>query len=86
MLAEEIGVAIQPKDLKVISLTNDIVTDAHFVTVGMLCEMKSCEPKVMEPDEITKWEWFALNALPKPLFKPSEKILKNLAEKVVYKY
>ncbi len=93
---EEIGVKIEPQDLKVISLTNDIVPDAHFVTAGMLCEIKegksiktdqplSCEPRVMEPDEITKWEWFDLNRLPKPLFKPSEKIFKNYKEGEFYK-
>ena len=83
---EEIGVKIRPQDLKVISLTNDIVTDAHFVTVGMLCELAQCEPRVMEPDEITKWEWFGLDKLPKPLFKPSEKIFKNYKEGKFYKY
>ncbi len=83
---EEIGVKIEPKDLKVISLTNDIVSDAHFVTIGMLCEIKDgkCEPRVMEPDEITKWKWFDLNALPKPLFKPSEKVIKNYKAGKIY--
>ncbi len=82
---EETGLNIRKEDLKVISLTNDIVTDAHFVTVGMLCEKFVGEPKVLEPDEITKWGWFDLNNLPKPLFKPSEKILKNYGEGEVYK-
>jgi 8-oxo-dGTP diphosphatase len=51
---EETGLNIRKEDLKVISLTNDIVTDAHFVTVGMFCEKFVGEPKVLEPDEITK--------------------------------
>lgn len=85
-VAEEIGIEIKPQDLTVISLTNDIVPDAHFVTVGMICENLKGEARVMEPDEITKWQWFDLKALPKPLFKPSEKILKNYREGRVYKY
>jgi hypothetical protein len=31
----------------------------------------------MEPEEITKRERFDLNNLPKPIFFPSEKVLKN---------
>ena len=44
----------------------------------------SGEPKVMEPDEITEWGWFDLNKLPKPLFFPSEKVLKNYFEGKFY--
>jgi 8-oxo-dGTP diphosphatase len=35
------------------------------------------EAQVMEPDEITQWQWFALDTLPSPLFFPSEKVIKN---------
>jgi 8-oxo-dGTP diphosphatase len=74
---EETGIQIELEDLKVISLSNDIVPDAHFVTVGLLCEKFSGEAKVMEPDEITKWEWFDLDNLPSPIFSPSQKLLNN---------
>jgi 8-oxo-dGTP diphosphatase len=69
---------------KVISLTNDIVHDAHFVTIGLLCEHFEGEPKVMEPDEITEWKWFPINSLPKPMFFPSEEVLKNYLDKKFY--
>jgi len=36
------------------------------------------EPKVMEPDEITQWQWFPLDELPEPMFFPSEKVLIKL--------
>jgi hypothetical protein len=39
----------------------------------------------MEPDEITKRERFDLNDLPKPLFFPSEKVIKNYLDKTIYK-
>ena len=84
-LLEETGMSVQIEDLKVISLTNDIVPDAHFVTVGLLCEKFVGGPQVMEPDEITKWEWFDLNNLPTPIFKPSLKLLKNYQDGVFYK-
>ncbi|MEW6295594.1 MAG: hypothetical protein AB1467_04860 [Candidatus Diapherotrites archaeon] len=40
----------------------------------------------MEPDEITEWKWFPLNNIPKPIFFPTEKILKNYTAKQVYKH
>jgi 8-oxo-dGTP diphosphatase len=85
-ILEETGVQVAIGDLQVISLTNDIVPDAHFVTVGLLCTNYPDEPKVMEPDEITQWQWFSLDALPSPLFSPSQKILNNYNEGKFYKY
>ena len=83
---EETGVSIEAKDLEVISVTNDIVPTAHFITIGMLLKVYNGEPKVMEPDEITKWEWFPLDQLPSPIFPPSLKILKNYEEGKFYKH
>jgi len=82
---EETGINVDVKDLKVISLTNDIVPNAHFVTIGLLHTNCNEEAKVMEPDEITQWKWFDLENLPEPLFEPSRKILKNYKDKTFYK-
>ena len=82
-LGEETG--MKAKSLKFISIANDKVEDAHFVTIGMLCDDFEGSPKVMEPDKITEWEWFDLNNLPKPMFFPSSRILENYQEKRVYK-
>ena len=79
---EETGIAA--KNLEVISVSNDIVSDNHFVTIGFLCEEFEGEPKVMEPNEITEWKWFDLNNLPSPLYPPSEKIIKNYLAKKIY--
>lgn len=78
---EETRIRIKKDKLKIISITNDIVEDAHFVTLGFLCEDFEGEPKIMEPDEITEWKWFNLNNLPSPLFFPSEKAIKNFINK-----
>ena len=83
---EETGLRINEEKLRVISVTNDIVEDAHFVTIGLLCQDFEGEPKTMEPDEITEWRWFSLNELPSPIFFPSEKILKNYRAGEFYKY
>ena len=78
---EETGIKINKEKIKIISVTNDIVTDAHFITIGFLCEDFEGEPKVMEPDEITEWKWFDLDDLPSPIFFPSEKILESFLQK-----
>lgn len=83
---EETGVKINKDKLKVISVTNDIVKDAHHVTIGLLYEGFEGEPRVMEPDEIIEWQWFSLDKIPKPLFMPSEKLLNNYLHKEFYKF
>lgn len=84
---EETGIKLDPNTLKVISLANDVVEDAHFITIGLLCEkIPLQDPKVMEPDEIVEWQWFHLDDLPSPLFFPSEKIIKNYRAGEFYKY
>lgn len=82
---EETSVEINKNKLKLISVTNDIVYDAHFITLGFLAEEFKGEPRVMEPDEITEWKWFELNNLPSPMFFPSEKALKNFIAATIWK-
>ena len=81
-LMEETGIVL--KSSKVIALNNDQVEGAHFVTIGLLCEDFEGEASVREPDEITEWGWFRLDALPQPIFFASEKVLKNYFEKKIY--
>lgn len=70
--------------LKLISMTNDMVADAHFVTFGFLCEDFRGEVKIMEPDEITEWRWFDLDKLPSPTYKSSQKIINNYNNQIFY--
>lgn len=79
---EETGIKV--KSLKVISVSNDIVHDAHFVTIGFLAKEFGGEEKVMEPDEIIEWKWFDLDSLPSPLYFPSEKIIENYLAGKIY--
>lgn len=81
---EETGIKVNQDKLKLISVTNDRVHDAHFVTIGFLCEDFEGESKVMEPDEIVEWRWFDLNNLPEKIFFPSAKIIKNYLAKRIY--
>jgi 8-oxo-dGTP diphosphatase len=72
---EETGLEIERDKLRIISVTNDIAEDIHFVTIGFLCQNFQGEPEVKEPDEIVEWGWFAFNNLPQPIFPPSQKII-----------
>lgn len=72
---EETGIAIDKESLRHISTTNNIVENAHFVTLGYLCEKFTGEAEVREPDEIVAWQWFDLNALPEPMYFPSKQVI-----------
>jgi len=80
---EETG--IKAKLLKLVSLTDNIIPDVHFVTVGFLCEDFEGEPKVIEPNEITEWKWFEINNLPNPIYLSSKQVLDNFLSKTIYK-
>jgi len=49
---EETGIILNKVD--VICVNQDMVEDAHFVTIGLFSEDFVGDPKVMEPDEITE--------------------------------
>lgn len=83
-IKEETDLDVEIEDLKVISLTNDFVTTAHYVTIGLLCTNFIGEVKVMEPEVITKWEWFDLNELPTPIFNLSQKVIDNYIAGKIY--
>jgi 8-oxo-dGTP diphosphatase len=79
---EETGIAL--KDIKVIAVNNNKSDSAQFVTVGLVSESFEGEAKAMEPDEITEWKWFELDKLPKPMYFPSAKIVKNYLSSEFY--
>ncbi|HNV96938.1 MAG TPA: NUDIX domain-containing protein [bacterium] len=79
---EETGIKLN--DVSVICVNNDIVETAHFVTIGLLSKDFEGEPKVMEPDEITEWNWFDLENLPSPMYFPSAKVLENYKSRKFY--
>lgn len=81
---EETGIKINKEKIRVLSVTDDIVPDAHFVTIGFLCESFEGEPKIMELDEITEWEWFELGGLPEKVYPPSLKMIKAYQNKNIY--
>lgn len=74
---EETGIKINTKDVRLISVSNEVATRAQFVCLGLLAERFEGHAQTKEPDEITEWRWFPLTALPKPLFPASKKAIEN---------
>lgn len=72
---EELGIKIKP--IKLFSVSNDIVYENHYVTLGILAEIEAGEPKIMEPEKLVEIDWHSLDNLPKNLFVPSERAIKN---------
>jgi 8-oxo-dGTP diphosphatase len=93
---EETGVEVDPSSLEIVSVSSDRVPDAHFITIGFLATRwsgppatpgmpwRAGEPRVMEPDEITEWRWFPLDALPDPMFPPTARIIRNYLAKRLF--
>ncbi len=79
---EETGIKI--KNTQVISVHNCKNQFAHFMTVGLLTHEWSGEARVMEPDEMTEWQWFSLKDLPSPRYFPSFEVIENYLEKKFY--
>jgi 8-oxo-dGTP diphosphatase len=78
---EEVGLKIA--DLKFIGLTNDVFEDEgkHYITIWMEAEYSGGEARVNARREMTEVGWFALDALPEPLFLP----VANLVAGKVYR-
>lgn len=76
---------IDAKEMEIISLTNDIAYDKHYITIGVLVKTFEGEPKVMETDKCESWKWYDINNLPQPMFVPSLKFIQNFLKKTFYK-
>ena len=77
---------IEALDIKLISINDDIVEQAHYVTIGFLVTSFKGEAIVTEPDKNIDWQWFDLNNLPNNLYSPSKNIIHNYLNNLIYKY
>jgi 8-oxo-dGTP diphosphatase len=71
---EETGIVIAPDQFRVVATTNDYFEDIplHYVTVFLTAWLDvgkpGGEPKLLEPDKCSAWEWYVY--APEPLFLP----------------
>jgi len=70
--------------LKLVSLSNKLVYEKHYVTIGMLAESLSGEPINTEPNISKNWKWYDIKNLPENMFLPSKKMLENWLAGTVY--
>jgi 8-oxo-dGTP diphosphatase len=72
------------KDLIVkglVSVSNDIAYDKHYVSLGVLTESHSGEPINAEPNVTENWKWYDTQNLPNNIFVPSANVIKNWLNK-----
>jgi 8-oxo-dGTP diphosphatase len=72
---EEVGINIV--DISLIGLTNDLFPNKHYITIAVSASLKTGIPQIMEPEKISKIDWFPLKNLPKPLFLPTVNLLES---------
>jgi 8-oxo-dGTP diphosphatase len=72
---EETGLEIN--DLEVITKNEDDIDGVTYITFGLKPKTVKGEPRVMEPDEIKRWEWFDPKKLPEPMYLPSKKMIEQ---------
>ena len=83
---EECGLEID--DISLVSIYDELdffQTDKkHFLGLGVLARKVVGEPQVLEPEKISEWRWFSLDALPSEIFKNTAMTLKHFQNKVIY--
>ncbi|MCW5664633.1 MAG: NUDIX domain-containing protein [Piscinibacter sp.] len=67
---EETGLHVTP--LQRAGSTSNVFTaeGLHFITLFVVASCPNGQPAVLEPHKCGRWEWFAWQALPQPLFSP----------------
>ncbi len=75
-ISEETGLTVRP--VRPVSLSNVIKYGRHYIDIQYLVEHVCGEPQVLEPDKVDSWHWYALDALPEPLFEFARRGLEGL--------
>src|SRR6185295_3357398 len=66
-IAEECGIEVHNLRFQLLANTK-VYAPKHYVHVGLIADWLAGEPKVLEPDKAESWGWYALEALPQPMF------------------
>ncbi|MDA0770900.1 MAG: DNA mismatch repair protein MutT [SAR202 cluster bacterium Casp-Chloro-G4] len=73
---EEMGVTVG--HLRFLCISNVIAYDRHYVDIEFAGDIGTQRPIIAEPEAFGESGWFALDALPQPLFRPAEIALDSL--------
>lgn len=83
-IAEEIGLKIDPKALKQVSIIDDINKDIlrHYIHVSYELQVPDFTPKLLEPDQCDEWRYFSMEELPLDnFFPPHAELIQNYLAK-----
>lgn len=83
-LKEETG--IEGEKLELITVSDEPRSDAHYIHLCFVINDFKGEAKLMEPEKCEKWQFFDLNKLPENIFWPHIPLIKNLKNKILYKF
>lgn len=77
---EETGVKI--KNIKLLSTVNNVFKDEehHSITIFVISDWDSGEPKTIEPGKFVDVGWYKLSDHPEPLFLPMQELRKSKPE------
>ena len=69
--------SLEIADTRFLALTNDVfdTEERHYITIWLEALCAHGLPRVAAPLEASQVEWFALDALPRPLFLPLRHLL-----------
>ncbi len=73
---EELGIEIG--NIRFASCMNFFKEGKQYLDVSFVADWVSGEPMIREPDRIASVGWYALDALPEPLFEPVRIVLQAL--------
>ncbi|GAA1366824.1 nucleotide triphosphate diphosphatase NUDT15 [Streptomyces beijiangensis] len=74
-LAEETGMRAEAAGVEILAVLLDSRGGVPRVTAAARTPYAAGTARVMEPDKIERWEWFAPDAIPAELFGPSAAVL-----------
>lgn len=69
----------------IVSVSNDIAFEKHYVSIGVLAECRDEEPIAAEPEHSKNWQWYDLDDLPSPIFPHSKRVIDNWRAGIVYR-
>ena len=81
-MKEELGIEIP--NLHLLTITENITDTNHYLHCSFLAGEYVGKIQCMEPERCYEWRFFPITDLPKPFFKPHEKILKTYLSSVIY--
>ena len=80
---EECGIEIE--NLRFLFVANVLAyMPQHFVHLTLTADWKNGEPAIKEPDRSGPWAWYALDALPEPLFELCRLSFDNVRSGQIY--